>query len=405
MKKALLPLTILLLCIFTVLIIVTPTGENPRDGSADTPHQNSLEQPGKTQTTDGALTSEDTAATGEALTTEGALAQQILQKMTLEEKVGQMFFVRCRKDTAVSDITKYHPGGYILFGEDIKGQTKQSLKDVITRYQDAAGIGMLIGVDEEGGAIVRISKYHEFRAVPFHSPQSLYAEGGFSLVASDTREKDALLERLGFNVNLAPVCDISTDPSDYIYERTFGKGAEETAAYVKTVVEQMNHDGMGSVLKHFPGYGRNADTHKEISIDDRSMDTFQKSDFIPFRAGIEAGAGGILVSHNIVTSMDPNLPASLSPEVHKIIRRDLNFQGVIMTDDLSMDAIQVYIGTEDSAVIAVKSGNDLILSSDFDTQIPSVVEAVKSGSISEDRLDESVLRILVWKLKLGIIPS
>lgn len=333
------------------------------------------------------------------------LAQNILAGMTTEEKVGQMFFVRCRMDTAIADLEKYSPGGYILFTGDVKGNTRESLKFKIQSYQDASKIKLLIGVDEEGGDIVRVSKYPEFRAVPFHSPQSLYAEGGFELIASDTMEKAKLLKSLGFNVNLAPVCDVSTNPSDYIFARAFGKGAEETAEYVKAVVETMNSNGIGCALKHFPGYGNNVDTHKGIATDSRSYDTFINSDFIPFRAGIEARAGSVLVSHNIVKCMDANLPASLSPAVHRILRDDLGFQGVIMTDDLNMNAIREFTSDEVSAALAIKAGNDLIVASDFDVQIPSVLAAVKDGSITEERLNESVLRILEWKLRLSIISS
>ena len=276
---------------------------------------------------------------------------------------------------------------------------------MIQGYQDASKLGLLIGVDEEGGDIVRVSKYPEFRSVPFHSPQSLYAEGGFDLIASDTKEKAELLKSLGFNVNLAPVCDVSTDPADYIYARTFGKNAEQTAEYVKTVVNTMNANGIGCTLKHFPGYGNNVDTHKGIAVDNRSYDSFVGSDFLPFRTGIEAGAGSVLVSHNIVKSMDSDLPASLSPKVHEILRNELGFGGVIMTDDLKMDAIGEYIGDEVSAVLAIKAGNDLVVASDFDVQIPSVLTAVENGEIPEARLDESVSRILIWKLRLGILPS
>ena len=333
------------------------------------------------------------------------LAQNIMKDMTEEEKIGQLFLVRCRKDTAPDDLKTYRPGGLLLFAGDIRGNTKETLKAKIQSYQDASKIKLLIGVDEEGGDIVRISKYPEFRAVPFHSPQSLYAEGGFQLIADDTREKAKLLKSLGFNVNLAPVCDVSTDPADYIYARTFGKSADETARYVETVVETMNSEGVGCTLKHFPGYGNNADTHKGIAVDNRRYDSFVSSDFIPFRAGIKAGAGSILISHNIVTCMDKNLPASLSPAVHKILREDLDFKGVIMTDDLAMDAVREYIGDEISAVLAIEAGNDLIVASDFDVQIPSVLSALENGTITDERIEESVLKILIWKLRLGIIPQ
>jgi len=323
--------------------------------------------------------------------------------MTIEEKVGQMFFVRCRKDSAVIDLGKYYLGGYILFNNDIEGKTKATLKSAIISYQDNSRIKLLIGIDEEGGAINRLSKYTQFRKVPFYSPQALYDEGGYPLIISDTKEKAILLKGLGINVNLAPVCDVSTNSTDYIFARTFGKGPEETAKYIKTIVKTMKANNIGSALKHFPGYGNNVDTHTGIAVDNREYESFLHTDFIPFQAGIDSGAGSILVSHNIVKCMDENLPASLSPVVHKILRDDLGFDGVIMTDDLKMDEIKNYIGDEISAVLAIKAGIDLIIASDFDVQIPSVLVAIEKGEITEKRIDASLLKILRWKLQLGII--
>ncbi|GAA0084463.1 glycoside hydrolase family 3 N-terminal domain-containing protein [Clostridium sp. CTA-7] len=330
-------------------------------------------------------------------------ASNLLKTMSLEEKVGQMFFVRCRKDSALEDLKKYYIGGYILFDANINNETKESLTNTIKEYQNSSKIKLLIGIDEEGGIVNRLSKYSEFRAIPFYSPRDLYNEGGYPLIISDTKEKATLLKSLGINVNLAPVCDVSINPDDYIYPRTFGKNALETAQYTKTVVSTMKENKIGSTLKHFPGYGNNIDTHTGISIDERSYDTFKNSDFLPFEAGIEAGSESILVSHNIVKSMDENLPASLSPNVHKIIRNELNYDGIIMTDDLQMDAIKEYIGDSTSAVLAITAGNDLIIASDFHIQISSVLEAFKNGVITEDRINESVLRILNWKFDLGIL--
>lgn len=384
MRKLLLPAAVGLLCILTALISFSPAAVIDEDKGKDDggkPPADQVEKP---------LTNEQ-------------LARNILETMTTEEKVGQMFFARCRKDTAVADLEKYKLGGYILFAGDVKDETQTSLKSKIQGYQDASKLGLLIGVDEEGGEIVRLSKYPEFRAEPFQSPQSLYAEGGFDLIAADIKEKAGLLKSLGFNVNLAPVCDVSANPSDYIYARTFGKSAELTAEYVKIVVAAMKESGIGCTLKHFPGYGSNVDTHKGIAVDNRTYDSFLKSDFLPFRAGIGAGAESVLVSHNIVTCMDPDLPASLSPKVHTILRHDFGFDGVIMTDDLKMDAIKEDTGDEVSAVLAIKAGNDLIIASDFDVQIPSVLAAVESGDIPEARLNESVVRILEWKLSLEVI--
>jgi beta-N-acetylhexosaminidase len=330
-------------------------------------------------------------------------AQKILNQMSLEEKIGQMFFVRCNKTSALDDLKNYHLGGFILFSEDFSNQTKSSMKDVISGYQSVSQIPLLIGVDEEGGTVNRISKYPAFRRVPFQSPQQLYQSGGLDLIENDTIEKSKLLKSLGVNINLAPVCDVSTSSSDFIYKRSFGKNAKETADYVETVVSTMNNQGIGSTLKHFPGYGDNVDTHTGIAIDTRSSDQFYTNDFLPFEAGISAGAGSILVSHNIVIAFDKTYPASLSSNVHTILRNDLNFDGVIMTDDLSMDAIKDYTDNEAAAVLAVQAGNDLIIASDYNIQIPAVIAAVKNEEISMDDINKSVLRILNWKLSLGLI--
>ncbi|MGN6713163.1 glycoside hydrolase family 3 N-terminal domain-containing protein [Anaerocolumna jejuensis] len=330
-------------------------------------------------------------------------ATELVSDMTLAEKVGQMFFVRLRKDSGRKDVTDYHLGGYILFGDDFKNETSTGIKKLLNSYQEASSIPMLIGVDEEGGTVNRLSKYPAFRSTPFESPMDLYKNGGFEAIQADTKEKAELLLGLGINVNLAPVGDVSTNPGDFIYKRSFGKDAEATSNYVRTVVLEMKQDKIGSVLKHFPGYGSNVDTHTGIATDTRKYDQFVKNDFLPFQAGIEAGADSILVSHNIVTSMDKDHPASLSPDVHDIIRDTLGFEGVIMTDDLSMDAIKDYTSNEKAAVLAIKAGNDLLIASDFDTQIPAVLDALKKGTLNEESIDASVIRILVWKLKLGLL--
>lgn len=204
-------------------------------------------------------------------------------------------------------------------------------------------------------------------------------------------------------MNFAPVCDISTDENDFIYRRSFGQDASLTSEYVKTVTETMKSEGTGSVLKHFPGYGNNADTHTGIAYDNRPMETFESSDFLPFQAGIDAGADLVLVSHNIVACMDEAVPASLSPRVHEILRKELEFSGVIVTDDLAMNGIRDFVSDDEAAVTAVLAGNDLLCCTDFETQFPAVLEAVKNGTITEARIDESVLRILKLKIELGLI--
>ena len=187
-------------------------------------------------------------------------ADALLETMPLEQKVGQLFFARCPDEGAAHEISSLHPAGYILFARDFEGETPDSVRDTIAGYQNAASIPMLIGVDEEGGTVVRISKYRAFRRWSFQSPQELYEEGGNDAFVYDTAEKDALLQGLGINVNLAPVCDVVTNRGDYMYRRALGQDAEATADYVRTVVTQMKKDGIGTVLKHFPGYGSETET-------------------------------------------------------------------------------------------------------------------------------------------------
>ena len=332
-------------------------------------------------------------------------AEVYVDSLTLEQQVAQLFFARCPDLNAVELAAQYDIGGYILFGRDFENQTPDSLRETLASYQQAAATPMLIGVDEEGGTVVRVSAYPAFRAGRFQSPQALFAEGGLGRIQSDTEEKDTLLASLGINVNLAPVCDVSTSPADFINARAFGQDAQSTSNYVRTVVEQMNADGMGMVLKHFPGYGSNVDTHTGIAQDDRPLEQFRSSDFLPFAAGIEAGAQAILVCHNIVSCMDDTLPASLSPAVHKVLREELGFDGVVMTDDLVMQAITDYTGDADAAVLAVQAGNDMLISSDFVTQYNAVLTAVQNGTISENTIRDAAMRVLRWKIQLGLIES
>lgn len=333
-------------------------------------------------------------------------AEVYVDGLTLEQQVAQLFFARCPDVGAADLAAQYDIGGYILFGRDFEGQTLESVTQTIQSYQDAAATPMLIGVDEEGGTVTRVSLYAAFRAAGrFQSPQALFAEGGLKRIEEDTVEKDALLASLGINVNLAPVCDVSTDPADFINARAFGQDAEATSEYVRTVVQQMKTDGMGMVLKHFPGYGSNVDTHTGIAHDTRPIEQFRQSDFLPFAAGIETGAQAILVCHNIVACMDDTLPASLSPAVHDVLRDELGFDGVVMTDDLVMQAITDYTGDADAAVLAVQAGNDMLISSDFVTQYNAVLAAVEDGTITADRIRESAVRVVHWKIELGLIDA
>lgn len=326
----------------------------------------------------------------------------LLGTMTLEEKVGQMFMVRCPDDNQDEFVSEYQPGGYILFGQDFEDKTETEVKNNIQSYQNKSSVPMLIGTDEEGGTVSRVRSIYNGR---FQSPQRIYNNGGFEAIQQDTITKSQYLKLLGINLNFAPVSDVSTNNDDFIYNRAFGKEANETSEYVSIVIKEMLNQQMGSVLKHFPGYGNNEDSHTDVVHDSRDISVFESSDFLPFKAGIMEGANCILVAHNIMEAVDGDNPSSLSNKVHDILRNEFNYDGVIMTDDLLMEGVRKLDTDENIAIRAVQAGNDMLISSSASSQIQAVVSAVENGTISLNQIDTSVARVLMWKYSLGLIAS
>lgn len=331
--------------------------------------------------------------------------EELLCAMTVEEKVGQLFFPRCPQTKAAELAAEYHLGGYLLFKGNLKNRTPQQVQEELAALQKSVSIPLLIGADEEGGTVARVSACPQLREKRFQSPQKLYNQGGLEAILADCREKDELLNSLGINVNFAPVADLSTNPKDFIYDRTLGLGVDETCEYISAVVAQMKADNIGSVLKHFPGYGPNKDTHTGSALDERSLDTFRKNDFLPFQAGIQSGGGSsaVLVSHNTILEVDPDCPGSLSPAIYQLLREEIGFDGPALTDDLSMSAITKYAGEQCPAVLALTAGCDMVVTADFQGQIPKVLAALEDGTLSQDRVDEAVSRVLGWKYDLGLI--
>ena len=338
---------------------------------------------------------EETTQTSE--TEKNKVVEERIVSMTLEEKVGQLFWARVPSSHQLEDLQSYHFGGYLLFGRDFQGQTLEDMKALTDRYQATSKIPLLIGSDEEGGTVTRISSILD---TPFQSPMTLYHQGGMEAIRSDTRQKAELLKSVGINAGLFPVADLASNPSAFIYDRTIGQDAQTTASYVEEVVEELGKTKVGSTLKHFPGYGDNGDSHTSIIQDNRSLDELRQADFLSFQAGIDAGADSVLVSHNILTKID-TVPSSISPKINEILRKELNFKGVIMTDDLDMAGLADFVNQDEAALQAILAGNDLILGSSYQTQIPYLLKKVSSGELTEERIDESVRRILSWKYDLG----
>lgn len=188
-----------------------------------------------------------------------------------------------------------------------------------------------------------------------------------------------------------------------MYDRSLGQSPEIASDFVKTMVEVAHSNQIGCVLKHFPGYGNNTDTHVAIAVDDRPLSQLESVDLIPFAAGIEAGCDAIMVSHIYINAIDLETPATLSPAVHSYLRENMGFDGVIVTDDLSMQAITDVYGVGESAVLAVLAGNDLLCVTDYKVQYEAVLEAVADGRISETLLNQAAAHVLRWKMKLGLL--
>ena len=330
---------------------------------------------------------------------ENKVIEDRLAAMTLEEKVGQLFWARVPSNHQIEDLQSYHLSGYILFGRDFEGRSLEDIKALTKAYQAAAKIPLLIGSDEEGGSVTRISSILE---TPFQSPMALYQQGGMEAVLSDTKQKAELLKSVGINAGLFPVADLARDQSAFIYDRTIGQDVQTTASYVQQVVEELKKSKVGSTLKHFPGYGDNGDSHTAIIQDNRSLDELRQADFLPFQAGIDAGADSVLVSHNILSKID-TVPSSISPKITDLLRKELRFKGVIMTDDFDMAGIADFVSQDEAAFQVIVAGNDLILGSSYQTQIPYLLKKISSGELTEERIDESVRRILTWKYDLGLL--
>lgn len=390
---------ILLLCFLLSACGAQMPEETAQTATALAPETLPSTVPTETQTP----STEPTQAPATEPTQPPTAAEQILFTMTTEEKVGQLLLARCPEENAAEDVAAYHLGGYILFGRDFGYETPDSVRGNIAACQAAADIPLLIAVDEEGGTVNRVSCYSQYRGERFYSPRYLYNQGGLALIQATEAEKCQLLTSLGINVNMAPVCDITTDNNAFMYDRSLGQSPEITGEFVASTVETMSQYGMGSVLKHFPGYGNNTDTHNGIAYDSRSLEILESADLIPFAAGIGAGSCAVLVSHTIVECLDAEYPASLSPAVHEYLRQEMGFEGVIVTDDLVMDAITDLYGDGEAAVLAVLAGNDLLCSSNYPVQYQAVLEAVTSGRIPMELLDTAVLRVLNWKMELGLL--
>ncbi len=329
--------------------------------------------------------------------------------MSLRRQLGQLFiaYAPAQPKAAEALVAKYHVGGLVLFGVDFQ-QGSAATKKRIAGYQKASEIPLLIATDQEGGSVSRLSGSPNYAGKPWQSPQEAYYRGGMPQVLQVAQAMQKALHQVGVNWNFAPLADVAPDPHSYIYDRTMGLGYQGTAAYIHQVIPKMQQNQVAATLKHFPGYGDVGNTHTDFAADDRSLAQLADQDLLPFKAGIRQGVDAIMVTHIMLTALDDHYPASLSRRVVTgLLRHQLNYHGVIITDGLEMDAITDFAQAQhlNADVAALKAGNDCLLNDDYATGIPALAKAVNKGEISRQQVAASVLRVLQLKRKLGLLSA
>lgn len=342
----------------------------------------------------------------------------ILKSLTLEEKIYQLFIVEPEAVAGVKTATKateatrkglnkYPVGGIVYFADNIASE--EQIKEMIANSQAYAakkrGIGLFIAVDEEGGTVSRVAgKLNTTRFEPMEvigargDAQEAYTVG--AAIAGD-------ISRLGFNLDFAPVADVIIDSANTeIGSRSFGTDPAQVSVMVGQVVKGLQDNGVMATLKHFPGHGSTtANSHEGESISTRTLTQMEQAEFLPFQEGMEAGAEFVMISHLTAVEIDKESPASLSKTIITDILRDkLGFEGLVITDSLQMKAVANLNSSGETAVRALEAGADvLMMPVNLSDAARGIRKAVDSGRLTEERIDESVQRILNIKWEYGLI--
>lgn len=345
------------------------------------------------------------------------IARQILDRMSLEQRVGQVFMLGFEGTTLTAAnralIHDLHLGGVTLFARNIdSGQQLAALDADLQTIADP--LPLFISVDQEGGLVVRVTD----GATVFPGNMAIGASGDLALAREIARASAQELLAMGVNMNLAPVVDVNTNPlNPVIGVRSFGSDVEQVSALGSETVRGLQASGVSAVAKHFPGHGDTAvDSHRDLPVVPHSRARLESTELRPFQAAMQAGVDGIMTAHLYLPAIEPqaNLPATLSHTVLTgLLREQLGFTGLILTDALDMDAIKRDRSAAEAAVQAFEAGADMLLIAGITAEDrallgdgpPALLSAVRSGRVSEARLDASVMRILEAKLRRGIVPG
>lgn len=332
------------------------------------------------------------------------IESEILQ-MSLEEKIGQLFMLAFRSDIS-GDVTKitenmtkyisqYNIGGVILFAENL--DTTEQTQKLINDMQTQAKTPLFIAVDEEGGIVSRLAS-SKIEHEKFPSVSKITTENDASYMANKIGET---LINLGINVNFAPVADVNTNlKNPVIGNRAFSSDEEIASNMVAIFIENMEKTGVSATAKHFPGHGdTKTDSHYGTAVVNHDLQRLSEIEFLPFKSAIEKEVDFIMMGHISTPNITQNyIPASINSEIVNILRQELEFDGIIITDAMNMQAITDEYGSEDSAIMAINAGIDIILMpEDFEKSFNAILAGVKSGEILEETINDSIYRILKLK--------
>lgn len=341
-----------------------------------------------------------------------SLVDETLAGMTLHEKVCQMMFVTPEELTGEDGVTvagdatrqsleNYPVGGIVYFAKNLESQDQ--VKEMIDNSQKYSSIGLFVATDEEGGVVNRLM---DTVGTTYIGSMYYYKDDGDETAYENAYTIANDMSALGFNLDFAPVADVWSNPDNTVIgERAYSDDYAQAAELVGNAVKGFNDGGVMCTLKHFPGHGDTAeDSHYGSAYVHRTKEEIMADEMQPFRSGIESGAEFVMVGHLIVPDID-EVPATLSYKIATgILRDELKFEGVAITDSFEMESIADNYSVDDAVVMSVKAGMDMILQpKDMASAVNSIEQAVADGELSEDRIDESVRRILTLKESRGLL--
>lgn len=333
------------------------------------------------------------------------VVEAVISEMTLEEKVAGLFIVTPESITGVntavqagegtkSALEKYPVGGLIYFKKNI--QSEEQIKEMVEKSVSYCKYPMFIAVDEEGGEVARLAEGLKLQNVGKMS--EIGNTGDTNKAYEAMKTVGSYMTNYGFNLNFAPMADVLTNEDNVsIGDRSFGSDANMVAGMVTAAMNGLEENGVTACVKHFPGLGDAAeDTHNGLVVIDKSLDELKQAELLPFISAIENGANMIMVGHvSLPQIIGDNTPATMSKEViSELLRSELGFNGVVITDAMNMGAITEYYGADEAAIRAFRAGADMVLMPEnFETAYKGVIEAVKEGTISEERINNSLKRV------------